>query len=167
MAAPSLLRLVSIALLGLVFGSPSGATLPQAAKPAYNITGIRAQLYYETLNKFSPDVFTAKDMALFNVGIGEGGIEGPASNVLVTVEVSGAPESYPQGKVKLQFLATANGKTVAQRTSEVKPLGAKGKVYLPFWLYQVGGDPLKIKATLVGAGAPQTVSKTIPFEAGE
>ena len=83
------------------------ASNSQASKPAYKITAVRAQLYYETLNKFSPDVFTAKDMALFNVGIGEGGIEGPASNVLVTIEVSGAPESYPQGKVKVHRMVLA------------------------------------------------------------
>lgn len=134
---------------------------------AYKITAVRAQLFYETLNKFSPDVLSTKKFALWNVFIGEGSAEGPASNVLITVQISGEPGSYAKGKRKVALTATAGKKTLLARTAEIGILGKGGTIQVPFWLYNIGNQPVRLKATLLGQGAPQTVVKTIPFAGGE
>jgi hypothetical protein len=152
---------VSFAVSGLASVGP-----PQMPKP-YRITAVRAQLYYETLNKFSGDILSAKNFSLWNVIIGEGSAEGPASNVLVTVEVSGERGGYSQGKRQILLKATEGNKTIVSRLSEIGILSAKGKIYVPFWLYKVGVLPVRLEATLLGQGTKQTVVKTIPFEGGE
>jgi hypothetical protein len=131
------------------------------------ITAVRAQLFYETNGKFSPDILAAKDLILWNTIIGEGSAEAPSSATFVTVEITG--KNVPVGSLKVEITATGNNKRVIQkRLIGVEIYDDRTKFFAPFWLYDTGCEPIRISARLVGKGAsPAAVNKTIPFACGE
>lgn len=138
-----------------------------SAQTAPRITAVRAQLFYETNGKFSPDVLTAKEFSLWNTIIGEGSAESPSTSTFVTVEISG--KNVAVGSLKVEITATGNKNRVIQkRLIGVELYDERTKFFAPFWLYDTGCEPIKISARLVGKGAPATVvRKTIPFACGE
>lgn len=145
----------------------SPAVYAQAAKTQPKITAIRAQLFYETTGKFSPDILAAKDFALWNTIIGEGSAEAPSSSTFVTVEISG--KNVPVGTLKIEITATGNkNKIIQKKLIDVELYDARTKFFAPLWLYDTGCEKIKISARLIGKGALSTIAtKTIPFECGE
>lgn len=137
----------------------------QTEKP--KISAIRAQLFYEASGTFSDDLFSQKDLSLWNTIIGEGSSGGASSSTLVTVAVSG--ENVPVGSTKVEITATnSKNKLIVKKLVHVALYDEKTTFYAPIWLYDTGCEPIKISARLIGKGANATVvKKTIPFACGE
>lgn len=146
---------------------PPAAAFAQAAKVSPKITAVRAQLFYETTGKFSPDILAAKDFALWNTIIGEGSAEAPSSSTFVTVEIGG--RNVPVGSLKIEITATGDkNKVIQKKLIDVEIYDERTKFFAPLWLYDTGCEKIKISARLIGKGAPATViTKTIPFACGE
>ena len=160
-------RLFFVGLL-IFSGSLSAfAIRPASPPPPYKVTGIKAMLFYDGKGTFSRDVLAKPDFSFWNTVIGEGDAEGPSNSTLVLVEISGNPsrdEASPPRKI--EFTATASGKVVLKRTSDIG-LFANGKFYAGFWLYDTGCQPIRISARIIGQTQPSSMSKTIPFKCGE
>jgi len=141
---------------------------PKSASPDYRISAIKAMLFYDGKGTFSRDVLAGPDFGFWNTIIGEGDAEGPSNSTLVMVEVSGNPsrnEALPSRKVELT--ATAGGRVLLKRTSEIGLFSDEGKYYSAFWLYDTGCQPVKLSARIAGQGQASSMSKTIPFKCGE
>lgn len=143
------------------------ATPVLAAGPVAEITGIRAQLYYENKGTFSDDILTQKDFTLWNTIIGEGSAAGSSTATFVSVEVKG--KDVPMGQVKIEVVATGDkGKVLAKSVTDVMIYDARTAFYAPLWLSNTGCEEIKVSAKLTGKdikGTPFT--KTIPFKCGE
>lgn len=131
------------------------------------IKAIRAQLFYEATGKFSEDLFSQKELSLWNTVIGEGSSGGASSSTLVTVEVTG--KNVPIGSTKVEVTATDDkNRQLGKKVIEVSIYDARTIFYAPFWLYDTGCIPIKLSARLIGKGANAViVRKTIPFACGE
>lgn len=163
-------RFVRLLFVGLLIFSASlsaFAVRPVSPPPPYKITSIKAMLFYDGKGTFSRNVLAKPDFSFWNAIIGGGDAEGSSNSTLVLVEVSGNPspnEASPSRKIA--FTASASGKIVLQRTSDIG-LFTDGKFYAGFWLYDTGCQPIKISARIIGQGPPSSMSKTIPFKCGE
>ena len=131
------------------------------------IAAIRAQLYYDTTGKFSQDILSAKDFALWNTVIGEGSAEAPSTSTFVTIEITG--KNVPIGSLKVEIIATGNKNRLIQRKLiDVELFDERTKFFAPFWLHDTGCQPIRIVTRLIGKGAPAgVVTKAIPFACGE
>lgn len=161
------LKLKSIfPLLALLLVSGLGAS-GQEIQVAPKIVRIRAQLFYESTAKFSPDILAVKDFALWNTIIGEGSAEAPSHSTFVTVEISG--RNLPVGSMKVEITATGDKNRVIQKKLiAVEIYDETVRFFAPLWLHDTGCEKIKISARLVGKGAPAApVVKTIPFACGE
>lgn len=158
-------KLIFLAFFLILFSNSS--IFGQGAKTPPRISAIRAQLFYDSTGKFSPDVLTAKDFALFNTIIGEGSAEAASTSTFVTVEISG--RNLPVGITKVEITATGDKNRVIQkRLIPVDIYDERTKFFAPLWLYDTGCEKIKISARLIGKGAPATVvTKTIGFVCGE
>jgi len=150
----------------LVLLSSFGA-FAQGAKVAPRISAVRAQLFYDSTGKFSPDVLASKDFALFNTIIGEGSAEAASTSTFVTVEISG--KNLSVGSFKVEITATGDKNRVIQKkVIPVEIYDARTKFFAPVWLYDTGCEKIKISARLIGKGVPASaVTKTIGFVCGE
>ena len=131
-------RLLAAALLLL---------LPAAAEAA-EIGRIRAHLFYENSGRLSPDIAPPSDFDAFNVIIGEGSAEEPANDLLVAVEVTGAPiETATPLRIVVR---NDRGRVVAQRSIAGPFLSAdQPRVWKAIYLQNVGcAGTLRISATL-------------------
>lgn len=156
---------ISISAIFLFLCAAVSGVFAQTVAP--KITAVRAQLYYEEQGKFSDDLLTQKDLALWNTIIGEGSSGGASSSTFVSVEVSG--RGVPVGAVKVQITATDSKKKILQSKSfDLALYDEKTKFYAPLWLYDTGCEPITITAKLIGKGAsPAPIVKKIPFACGE
>ena len=157
-----------------IFGS---APARAQRSPAYKISALKVQLFYEDKGTFSRDVLADKSFALWNVIIGEGSAEGPSNSTLILVEVSGAPgASVPTRKV--EFVATvlraaarggvpARQVVLAKRTTPTGILNAKGTWYAAFWLYDTGCEPITLSVKIVGQAPSVALQRIIEFRCGE
>jgi hypothetical protein len=155
---------IGLLILSASLEVPAVSPMPP---PPYKIMGIKAMLFYDGKGTFSRDVLAKPDFSFWNTVIGGGDAEGPSNSTLVLVEISGNPsrdEASPPRKI--EFTATAAGKVVLKRTSDIG-LFKDGKFYSGFWLYDTGCQPIKISARILGQMQPSSMSKTIPFKCGE
>ena len=131
------------------------------------IAAVRAQLYYDTTGKFSPDILSTKEFALWNTIIGEGSAEAPSTSTLVTVEITG--KNVPVRSLKVEIIATGDkNRLIQRRLIDVELYDERTKFFAPFWLYDTGCQPIRIVTRLIGKGAPTgVVTKAIPFACGE
>ena len=161
----SRLIFLTVCLFLVSSGSARAQRAAAGAASAPKITAIRAQLFYDTTGKLSPDILSAKDFALWNTIIGEGSAEAPSTSTFVTVEISGIDNA---GTTKLELAATGSkGKILLKKTVSLDLL-ERTKFYVPFWLYDTGCEKIRLSARLIiknAAGSP--VVKVIPFDCGE
>lgn len=137
------------------------------ARVATKITAIRAQLFYDATGALSQDIFSQKDLALWNTIIGEGSAGAASTSTLVTVEISG--RNLAVGATKIEITANGNkNRLIQKRVVAVDIYDERTKFFAPLWLHDTGCEPIKISARLIGVGAARTVvTKTIPFACGE
>jgi hypothetical protein len=154
-----------IFLTAFLFLLSNTGAFAQTSKAAARITAIRAQLFYDTTGKFSADILSSKDFALWNTIIGEGSAEAPSTSTLVTIEISGGDN---KGTSKLELTATGDKGKVLLKKMVGLDLLDRTKFYVPFWFYNTGCEKIKLSARLFVknvAGVP--IVKTIPFACGE
>lgn len=135
------------------------------------LTGIRANLFYETSGTFSPDVFT-HPVNLWNTMIEGASREGASESMLVVVEVKAeGPGWVPTGR-RVQLTARYR---IADASGYGKPaffnktmrinIGSADKFFAGFWLYETGCHPVKLTARIVGQ--KHSLRKTINLRCGE
>lgn len=134
--------------------------------PEYQISGLRAQLFYSDRGTFSDDLLARPKLALWNTVIGAGDAGGPANATMVVVEVSGRPNSYA-GKRRVELVVRNEQKDVLRRQLAVPILGRTGHAYVAFWLDDTGCEPLTLSTRLVGQSDPTSRVASIPFQCGE
>lgn len=160
-----------IAIAALVGTMISARSLPSAvahgsATPEYQISDLRAQLFFSDRGTFSDDLLKRKDLALWNTIIGAGNAGGPSSATLIVVEVSGQPNSYPAGRT-VELAVSTTRKEVFRHRLSVDVLGPQGHAYVAFWLYNTGCESLKVSTALLGQFEPTRRVAMIPFHCGE
>jgi hypothetical protein len=162
-ASPSAWRTMSIAALlaAIAFlpGQPSATVAAETARgtTAGKITAVRAMLYHFQTGQFSNDIFPDAKAALDDAL--------PFSSVLVVVEISGAPHTFPIGKVDL-VVQRGKGKVapdkISRQTEPAEEFSDKGRYYAAFMLRDVACDPVQITATLNG-DQKSKMEKVIPL----
>lgn len=159
-------RLPLFALPLLLAAAPVAA---QTEPPPFKLVTLQAQLYYSDLGRLSPNIIDNKAFGpLFNVIIGEGGAEGKANQLLVTLVVGGQPGSLRGGQGARVELVASEGKKIVQRArAPVGIIGAGGKWFHPVLVNDVGCTTLRLEATLVDAGRTSRLARTLAFTCGE
>jgi hypothetical protein len=138
------------------------------AIPPYKIPAIKAMLFFDTNGTFSRDILAAPDFALWNTIIGEGDAGAPSNSTFVQVEVSAElAKDTPLPHRQLVFTAIAAGKILLRRTSEFSAFSSEGKLYVGYWLYDTGCEPVKISVRILGQAKPSVMNAKIPFSCGE
>src|SRR6266487_470432 len=161
-------RLVVVFSLGSLTFPTNLAAAGTPITPPYEITAVKAMLFYNGSATFSPDVLAKPDFRFWNTIIGEGDAEAPSNSTLVLVEVTGHPspnEAPPSRKVELT--ATTSRKILLKRTIDIGLFGNGGKLYAAFWLYETGCQPITLLARIVGQTPSSPVTRKIPFACGE
>lgn len=124
-------------LLLLLFAlSPVGA-LAQSASTAPKVEQIKAQLYYSLSGRLSDDIASDPDFMVWNTIIAGGSAEEPATDMLISVRVSGDPNLGVSGPVKL-IVKNGRGKIIGQRNVDGQLLGSDGQAWVPLWLRDIG-----------------------------
>ena len=160
-----LLIVLGAAVLALASISTARArSAPDAA--AYRIADMRAMLFNANDGTFSRDVLAPPRPALWNVVIGEGDAEGPSSSALVVVEVAGEPGSYEDAR-QVELTARTEEGVLLRRASSLSVLNARGRTFVGFWLDDVGCQPVRLQARLLGQPQPSTRTDEIDFQCGE
>jgi hypothetical protein len=161
----------------LVSYSEKGDSKILDLREKYEITSIEAFLYYNQNGKFSENLIDNDTFSLWNTIIGEGSVNGPATNTMVVVKISGHPGAYNPNRT-INFAATTGGKTLIKMrlpigiisggTGIAKEVKAPpGFFYQAFWLYDTGCRRIEVKAWIEGQDEPSEVTKIINFECGE
>ena len=135
---------------------------------SYQITAIKAMLFYDGKGTFSRDLFSEPAFSLWNTIIGEGDAESPSNSTLVVVEIIGNPsrdEALPSRQV--EFTATSGRKVLLKRASRIGLFSDDGKYHAAFWLYDTGCGAVKISARILGQSQASSMTRTIPFACGE
>ena len=158
--------LLSVLTFSTLFAGPLLASA--GAAPQVVISDIQVKLFYDNSGRFSANLAQKKDLALWNVVIGEGvGVDGPSNNTLLLVTVTGTPKGYFE-KLRLHVLAKTEKATLVEREDGVGIFNSAGNWYAPFLLYGTGCEPVTVTAQLVaGETRSAPVTFTIPFECGE
>lgn len=152
----------------MLIGSIGATAIPIGKSQAadYQITGLSAQLFFHDRAQFSEDILSQPNLDLWNTPTGAGQAGGPSISTLVTVEVSGPPERFVAGR-RVELLVTSGGKIRFKRSIETPVLSDQGKVYIAFWLYDTGCEPLDLSARLTGQTHSSEKSGHIKFACGE
>ena len=152
---------------GLLLGSLGAAAAhPRASAPEYRITAVRARLLNANTGVLTRDVLAEPRPALWNTIIGEGEAGGPASSVLVTVEIAGEAGSWEDGR-RVELVARTDEREILRHAAELHVMSVQGRTYAGFWLDGVGCEPVRLQARLTGQQRPSTRTAEIPFECGE
>lgn len=161
-------RRLRIVLGAAVLALASISTARALSRPeaAYRIAGLRAMLFNANDGSFSRDVLADPRPALWNVVIGEGDAEGPSSSALVVVEVAGEPGSYEDAR-QVELTARTEEGVLLRRASSLSVLNARGRTFVGFWLDDVGCQPVRLQARLLGQPQPSTRTDEIDFQCGE
>lgn len=108
---------------------------PAATSSAPSVGAIRMQLFYEETGRLSKNIAPPAEFTGWNTIIGEGSAEEAANDLLVTVEVRGAPgEDVGQ----LHVVARSGKKVVAQRRFDNLLTTVQGRTWKALWLSNVG-----------------------------
>lgn len=176
----SIARSRSAWLLGLYFitVSLSGSTTASDVKaPALEIKAMKAMLFYEDKGSFSADVSDADNgppyvpPKLWNTPMQ---YENRATSVLVTIEVTGEAELTPEPKLEFTAryipLGRESKEVVIRRIVSVRiPVKVRehDNFNAGFWLYNVGCNPVKLRARIMGQREASTTKRVIKFDCGE
>ena len=158
----SLVLLVAMPLSARRYAQATLAT----GTPDYRITDVSAQLFYSDRGTFSRNILAPPKLNLWNTIIGAGGAGGPSNATLLTVEVSGPPDSYEPER-QVEITVSASGHEVVRRRLPLSVIGDAGHTYVALWLEKTGCQPLRIITSLVGQTDSSRRVNTIPFECGE
>lgn len=146
----------TLCVLGAVGAAPAMA--PQAAVPT--AIGIKALLFNGETGGFSEDVI-ADQSGLGQVPIGDY----RSTSMLVVVRISyGRSPTFPSASVRL--LANVVGRrprVFVDRTVPLRAMSEDNTGHVAFWLDGTGCEPLKLRVTLVGAGAVPAKYADLPF----
>jgi hypothetical protein len=160
-------RLGSVLLVAASILMPTGGVAIAEPVPAA-ISQVEVKLFYANSGRFSSNLATKKDLALWNVVIGEGsGVDGPSENTLLLVTVIGTPKGDSPG-LQLKVTAKTERAKLLDRTCDVGIFNTNGNWYAPFLLYDTGCEPVEVRAQLTdGKESGPPVTFTIPFQCGE
>jgi hypothetical protein len=111
---------------------------------------LEAQLYYSDRGTFSRDILQDSTIRLWNAHIGEGTLEGPTTQTLVTVVVRRDTLLYQRGRV--HFRATVGSTVIDDRTVRVGIEGADRRSRVVFLLHGTACDPVELRARLLRGG---------------
>ena len=161
-------RLVVVFSLGSLTFPTNLAAAGAPITPPYEITAVKAMLFYDGSATFSPDVLAKPDFRFWNTIIGEGDAKAPSNSTLVLVEVTGhpSPNEAPHSR-KVELTATTSRKILLKRTIDIGLFGNDGKFYAAFWLYDTGCTPVALKARIVGQAEDSAIQKTLNFRCGD
>jgi len=136
------------------------AAPPSAQGPSqYRVTGIRSRFFLHESGALETE--EASRAGGQNMMV-------KAEALLVMVDLSGP--QFPVGKgAALDFTVTSGRTRLVHRwqSLEQKYVSDSGRVTLPFLVYGVGCEPIKISATLVIAGKRSAQHVVIPLACGE
>ena len=142
--------------------APLLAALFAAAPAAPSVGTIRMQLFYEETGRLSRDIAPPADFSGWNTVIGEGSAEEAANDLLIAVEVRGAPaETIDQ---PLTLVARAGRKIVARRRFDHLLTNVQGRTWKALWLNDVGcAGRIDVTATI----GRSTRKSAISLDCGE
>lgn len=132
-------------------------------------------LFYDNQGTFSrdvaepeSDVFTVPSI-LWNTPIEGASREGAATSVLVTVEVSGEYVAGVSRKIQLiaKYKSLENERPTVLRLLAPITIRENGKYIAGFWLNNVGCNPVKLAARVVGQKQSSRIDRIIKFGCGE
>lgn len=136
-----------------------------ARAQSVQVEDVGIRLFYETSGTLSEDITKQKEFHLWNTLIGEGDAKEPASSFLITVTLSGKPESFRKRAVVTVTIRDANSQARVPTVHRIKNLvfGRTGRLVKAVWVENRVCSPLIISA------AVQHSSRTIhvPFSCGE
>jgi hypothetical protein len=135
-----------------------------ASAAATEISEIRAQLFYGYSGALSVDLIKEKSLALWNTPMGGGGIEEPATDLLVTVVLKGPERTFdPKARLMITVFDADKNSKVKEREFRGILYGDKGQaaraVFVP--------DRTCTQLRIVARTARGRMSETVPFHCGE
>ncbi len=186
-AMPSLPRvalLVALGSLSLAAPRHAAADTPKAAPPAanpvaapppvrpapaaYQISAIRAFLYYHDTGTFDDRDAASGQMTLWNSIIGEGEAKAPSDATLVQVELSGPSFSNIAGA--LEIVVSAGKKKLVRQKLDAGSFFAEHspRILIPVLVYDTGCDELQVAVTFTTPDRKKLKkSGVVPFACGE
>jgi hypothetical protein len=157
-------KLISFSLIYVALLTPLYAKI---SVPDYNITSLKAMLFYSNTGTFSEDILSNPNFALWNVIIGAGSAKGPSQATFIIVEITGTPGSF-ESERKVMFQAQfKHSKKVVKHVSDLGVFSKNGKYLLGFWLYDTGCDPVTLNVRLTSQNHISSLSNFINFACGE
>jgi hypothetical protein len=156
-------RLV-VPLFCLGFIAPLNGAQVKQRFPAH-LVSVKAMLYYTDTGKFSEDLISAPDLALWNTIIGEGSAKGPANSLLIVVEVAGdgGPNVYTSDKLVVAM--QVQGKPPSRKQISHLVFSPSGQHFEALWLDGIGcAGPVTITAQV---NQQPLVQKKLDFQCGE
>ncbi len=149
------MRLAVAAAAAAVLAASAAASEPK-------IAAIEARLFYESTGRLSDNVAPPADFTFWNTLIGEGQAEEPASDVLLTVTVTGEPGSFVEAPLTI-VVTGSDQKVVARREIKGLLLNAEGRTTRALLVPDTTCNPIDVKAS-IGKSAS---SVNVPFACGE
>lgn len=133
-----------------------------ACAQTIQIAAVRARLFFQHSGEFSP--WLTGGEVLWNVIVGGGEFDEPASSALIDISIVGKPKSFVSKQfVELRVLNQRTGKVVTRQRGRTGTFGPDGQTHVGFWLSSIGCEPLVLVASVAGS----TNSLTLPFRCGE
>ena len=146
---------IHVAMLVAAFCALAG----QAAAQQVQIEGIRAQLFKESDGTLSDDI-VANNPGLWNVIIGTY----QANSVLISVVISGRPDSYDKkGSVLVTVIDEEDKKRIVQRRFSGFLFGKDGRTVKPILVDDHNCSRMRV----VARTATGIKTEIIPFKCGE
>jgi hypothetical protein len=146
---------------------PAPATPP--ARPAsYQISAIRAFLYYHETGTFDDRDAASGQMALWNTIIGEGEAKSPSDATLVQVELSGPSFSNISGA--LEIVVSAGKQKLVRQKLDAGAFFAEHsqRIFVPVLVHGTGCDELQVAVTFTSPDRKKLKkSNVVPFACGE
>jgi hypothetical protein len=153
--------------------APAAAPVPapppvRPAPAAYQISAIRAFLYYHDTGTFDDRDAATGQMALWNTIIGEGEAKAPSDVTLVQVELSGPSFSNISGT--LEISVSAGKKKLVRQKLDAGTFFAEhsSRVLIPVLVHGTGCDELQVAVTFTTPDRKKLKkSGVVPFACGE
>lgn len=134
----------------------------------YQVTRLRAFLYYHESGTFSKANILTGKVPLRNIIIGEGEDESPSDSMLLLVDVQGP--GFMTTPLSLALKVTARTKTA--ELASVRLLvsdfrSEAGRISIPVLVYGNRCEPVHVTATLEPSAGQPEVTAVAPFSCGE
>ena len=145
-----------LAAAAMLLGSPA-----LAAGDGVTLGKLTAQLYYKTSGTLSRDVLNRNPpVSFWNTGAGEGDVQEPAEDMVVSVTLANASDDGVFLDETLELWVTnAKGKEIARRTFKGILVPYQGTVSNPLWLQDIQcAGPLVFHAKFRGKEVKGQVS---------